>query len=146
MSYLLLYLISLLSCASGRRREEAQCRWLQHRHRRGGTGYVPLQPWGVLVTSSQQDLIHHADSAGLHFFTIPSPAEGSTNSTWPRKGQAKVTRELLFFWTSCGGRHEAASGVHPPFGCVQMRESEREAEAQFAVLTFYDEKTAVRWS
>ena len=45
---------------------------------------------------------------------------------------------LVFFWTSGGGRHEAASGVHPPFGCVQMRESEREreAEAQFAVLTF----------
>ena len=93
---------------------------------------------GVLVTSSQQDLIHRADSAGLHFFTIPSPAEGSTNSTWPRDGQAKVTRVLVFFWTSGGGRHEAASGVHPPFGCVQMRESEREreAEAQFAVLTF----------
>ena len=47
---------------------------------------------------------------------------------------------LVFFWTSGGGRHEATSGVHPPFGCVQMRESEREreAEAQFAVLTFRD--------
>ena len=42
---------------------------------------------------------------------------------------------LVFFWTSGGGRHAATSGVHPPFGCVQMRELEREAEAQFAVLT-----------
>ena len=91
----------------------------------------------MLVTIPlQQDLIHRADSAGPHFFTIPSPAEGSTNSTWPHKGQAKVTRVLVFFWTSGGGRHEATSGVHPPFGCVQMRELEREAEAQFRVLTF----------
>ena len=102
----------------------AQCRRLQHRQQRDGTGYVPLT---TVLRCARHDSFaagsdpSRSDSAGPHFFTIPSPAEGSTNSTWPRKGQAKVTRELLFFWTSCGGRHEAASGVHPHFGCVQRR-------------------------
>jgi len=97
-----------------------QCCRLQHRHRRDGMGYVPLTTMGCARRSfaaGSDPSCRLRRSALLHHSL--SPAEGSTNSTWPRKGQAKATRMLVLSWTSCGCCHGAASGVNTQFRCVQ---------------------------